>query len=377
MSVRGPGAVGRDKVSDGNTKRTPRLEGPRAGTPKEFQEGLQRRFGKFELVRPLGSGGFGTVYLAHQSDLGRAVALKLMRCDAPDALRRFAREAHAAAKLSHPHIVPVYEIGAHNGRYYVAMEFIEGATLENLRIEPQKGLRIMHDVAAAVEYAHANGILHRDLKPGNLMLGRDGRVRVMDFGLARHLKGGTTLTVSGTVVGTPAYMSPEQAQGRRGDVRSDVYSLGATLYYLRTGHPPFSADTPLELLDRVRNGDVIPPRRYNPRVGRPVEAIVLKCLEKDPQKRYPNAEAFAEDLQRFLQGEPILARPSNMVTKGLRWAGRHRAVSAVSGVVLAGLAVLAVALLLNLARFRTRIRDLEARAKEAENRQDLRGAADL
>jgi len=172
-------------------------------------------------------------------------------------------------------------------------------------------------------------------------------------------------------------MSPEQAQGRRGDVRSDVYSLGATLYYLRTGHPPFSADTPLELLDRVRNGDVIPPRRYNPRVGRPVEAIVLKCLEKDPQKRYPNAEAFAEDLQRFLQGEPILARPSNMVTKGLRWAGRHRAVSAVSGVVLAGLAVLAVALLLNLARFRTRIRDLEARAKEAENRQDLRGAADL
>lgn len=299
-------------------------------------------FGKFILVKKVGEGGFGAVFRAWQCDLGRYVALKFLHSEDEADVQRFVREAQTAARLTHRHIVPIYEVGSYDGRHYLAMELVRGQTLDKLRLEPKRAVEVMRDVAEAVEHAHQHGVIHRDLKPQNLMIGEDGRVWVMDFGLARQLRAGTTLTVAGGIVGTPAYMPPEQAEGKKCDETSDVYSLGATLYTLLTGQPPFEGTTPLEVLKKVTVQEPLPLRRLNPKVHVEVETIVQKAMEKQPWKRYPLAKGFGEDLRRHQEGQPILAKPASAIERGLKWVKRHRATSTVMGVSLASLIILGI-----------------------------------
>ncbi len=362
-----------------------RLEIARADeSVDEPMDDPKKRFGKYVLVRQVGEGGFGAVYKAYEKGLGRTVALKFLHSENPEDVQRFVREAQTAAKLTHPHIVPLHEVGMVDGKHYLAMEFIEGTTLAKLRVEPRKALEIIRDVAGAVQHAHEKGIVHRDLKPQNLMMGRstgsgqtDGHVWVMDFGLARQIRSGTTITTSGLVVGTPAYMPPEQANGERCDARSDIYSLGATLYELVTGHPPFEGPGALAILDKVRLEDPFPPRRFNPKLDPEIETIIAKAMEKTPVRRYDTAQALAEDLRRHLAGEPILAKPSSLATKAMKWIKRHRAASAVGAVVLAGFALFGIVLTVNSIRFHRKIRDLEVRAEVAENDARFAEAADV
>jgi outer membrane protein assembly factor BamB len=298
----------------------------------------RRRLGKFILVDELGRGGFGAVWRAWQADLGRWVALKFLHSDDAEDVRRFLREAQMAAALTHPGIVALHEIGEADGRPYFAMELVKGTTLARLRLTPREAAAVIREAAEAIEYAHSKGVIHRDLKPHNVMRDESGRVRVMDFGLARQVRGGTTLTASGMMVGTPAYMSPEQARGEIHGVdrRTDVYGLGATLYELLTGRPPFEGPTPIDVAMRVVSEDPAPPRALGAAVPPELETICLKAMEKDPAKRYATARALGDDLRRFLAGEPIAAAPPSLWYRLRKKAARHRALSAAIGVVALG-----------------------------------------
>jgi WD40 repeat protein len=315
-------------------------------------------FGDYELIEIIAQGGMGVVYKARQVSLDRVLALKMVRAGrfaTPDDLQRFRLEAAAAAQLDHPHIVPIYEVGEHDGHHYFSMKLVDGGNLAaqvgRYVEDARAAARLVATVARAVHYAHQRGILHRDLKPANILLGgRQGSALedlvpiVTDFGLAKRVEGhgAANLTQSGSIVGTPNYMAPEQAEGRREAVTTfaDVHALGAILYELLTGRPPYRAETMLETLRMVREAEPERPSALNPRIDRDLETIVLKCLEKSPTRRYRSAEALAEDLERWLAQLPIRARPATLSDRAIKWVRRRPAAAAL--VLAAGVAVLAV-----------------------------------
>ena len=301
---------------------------------------------RYEILRPLGQGGMGSVFLARDRKLGRLVALKFLRVPSPDAAERLLQEARAQARLDHNHICKVFEVGEFQSQPYIAMEFIDGQPLHLRRLSLEQKVLLVSQIALAVHSAHTQGVLHRDLKPANVMVceqaldsspSQAGALRpvLMDFGLARDSMGPQRLTQTGVIMGTPHYMAPEQARGmaRQLDRRADVYSLGAMLYELLCGKPPFEAENEVDLLMAVLHQDPIPLRQRDLSIPMDLEIIAHKCLRKEPGQRYDSAQALAEDLARYLRGEPIMARPASTLYKLRRLAARHRAPFAVGMVV--------------------------------------------
>ncbi len=302
------------------------IQDARAHAPRESAEPFAaavRRLERYVLIGELGRGGMGTVYLAFDAKLKRRVALKAMRTVDSEDESRFRREVEIAALLQHPNIASVYDAHEIQGIHVIAMQYVEGKTLEGDRLAAREALDVVAHAARAVQYAHENGIIHRDLKPANLMRANDGRVFVLDFGIARPIEKLSGLTRTGTLVGTPAYMSPEQASAGALDARTDVYSLGATLYALATGRHPFGGENVLEVLKKVEAGDLVPPRKLEPRIHADVETIVLKAMRREAGARYGSARELAEDAERFLAGEPIRAKPMSAPTRVARFLRRR------------------------------------------------------
>jgi predicted Ser/Thr protein kinase len=302
-------------------------------------------FGKYILVRPLGSGGAGVVHLAYQKELRRFVALKLLRGGEDlESAQRFAAEAQLAARLRHPNIVSVYEIGKHHNVPYIALEYIEGRSLDQRGQLPfRKAAQILRDVAAAVHAAHEWGVIHRDLKPQNILLDLKDRPVVTDFGLAREVASPRDVTERGIVVGTPAYMSVEQATGERAlDGRSDVASLGAVFYELLTGRQPYTGKTPVDVALAVINQTPPKPRALVPDVPLPLEAICLKAMAKRREERYLSARALAEDLQRYLEGDSVDASPTGRIRATVRRLSKNKTATVASAVALTAVAAAAL-----------------------------------
>jgi len=309
-------------VTRADGSRTPAGPRPAAGV-----------FGDYELLEEIGRGGMGVVYKARQISLNRVVALKMVlagRLADEDDLQRFRTEAESAGRLQHPNIVAVHEVGSVDGQHFFSMEYIDGTSLaKRLAAGPLSGrtaARYVRQIAHAVHCAHEHGTLHRDLKPGNIMLDRSDEPHVTDFGLAKRLGGDSGQTRTGMVVGTPSYMAPEQAAGKSRELgpACDIYGLGAVLYELLTGRPPFRAETPLHTIMQVIENEPVPPRLLNTNVDADLETICLKCLEKDPARRYATAEDLACDLDRYLNREPISARSSNILARLTRTLERSQ-----------------------------------------------------
>ena len=324
-----------------NSKR----ESPHAGTRVRY-------FGEYELLEEIARGGMGVVWKARQSKLNRIVALKMIlagQLASTEDVQRFYTEAEAAARLDHPGIVPIYEIGLHEGQHYFSMAFIDGQSLKQRLadgpLRPREGAGLIRTIAEAVSYAHECGIVHRDLKPANVLLDLDNQPRVTDFGLAKQLESGIELTVTGQILGTPSYMPPEQAMGRVDQIGplADVYSLGAVLYCVLTGRPPFLSANVADTLRQVIDEEPVAVRSLNSGVPVDLETICMKCLQKSPEMRYSSARDLCNDLQRFLDGDPIQARRVSQIRLAWRWVQRHPEYAGLIGFALAGV---------NLAAFR-------------------------
>lgn len=297
---------------------------------------LPRRFGQYMLLNEIGRGGMGVVYRARQDSLDRTVAVKMIlaaHLASSEHVRRFQTEARAAARLRHPHIVPIHEVGRIDGQDYFAMEYVEGESLaERLAqgpIDVKTALRIVAAIAHATDHLHHEGIVHRDLKPSNILLDVNGQPYLTDFGLAKVFSLDSEATATGVITGTPSYMAPEQASGSRSEIGPavDIYSLGAILYELLTGRPPFREDNPLDTLVDVLSREPTLPRQLNPHVPRELEWICLKCLAKTPSERYRSAAALADDLERFARGEALEVQPPHLGQKLWSWGRRQPALA--------------------------------------------------
>jgi len=332
---------------------------PGAARPLVPEQQLPRQFGEYQLLEEIARGGMGIVYQARQLSLNRLVAVKVLLsgplASATD-LQRFRAEAEAVANLQHPNIVAVHEVGEHAGQPFFSMDYVEGTCLSELvREQPLPAPRAagyVKTIAEAIQYAHDHGVLHRDLKPSNVLIDHAGQPRIIDFGLAKRLHSdpqlsaiNDPLTRTGHVLGSPNFIPPEQAAGKRGAIgrHSDIYSLGALLYHLLTARPPFAAATTHEIVHQVLNTEPVGPRSLNPSVPRDLETICLKCLEKDPRRRYRTAQELADELRRFLRGEPIQARPVGPLGRFWRWCRRNpKLASLTATVVVLGLTLAVV-----------------------------------
>jgi hypothetical protein len=313
-----------------------------------------RYFGDYELLDKIAEGGMGVVWKARQVSLNRLVAVKTIRAGrfaSGDDVGRFHTEAEAAANLQHPNIVAIHEVGEQDGQHYFSMDHVEGKNLAELvrdgPLPAEKAAALLKTIASAIHYAHQRGTLHRDLKPSNVLVDAAEQPRITDFGLAKQAGRDRGLTQTGAVMGTPAYMPPEQAAGRHGEFgpASDVYSLGAILYELLTGRAPFRGATPMETMLAVLEQEPVPPRKLNPQLPPDLETICLKCLEKRPERRYPTARELAEELERFLNHDPIFARPAGVGRKAWVWVKAHPWVLAgAASLVIMGLLFLAYGL---------------------------------
>src|SRR5256714_1543129 len=301
--------------------------------------------GDYELLEEIGRGGQGLVYRARQKSLNRLVALKVIglgRWATKAHIKRFRLEAEAAASLDHPYIVPIHEIGESDGSCYFSMQLVEGRRLdEAIRHEPmstRRAAELIIKLAHTVHYAHKRGILHRDIKPGNILIDANGEPHLTDFGLARLVETESTVTRTSEFLGTPSYMAPEQARGDNNSLTAatDVYGLGAVFYQLLTSCPPFLGGSTYETVRLLLETDARNPRVLNPKVDRDLSTICRKCLEKDPSVRYPSALALAQDLERWLRREPIRARPVGVFTRGSKWV-RRNPTTAISAVTILGL----------------------------------------
>ncbi|MCA9269930.1 MAG: serine/threonine protein kinase, partial [Planctomycetales bacterium] len=345
--------------------------------------GQGAQLGDYEVLGELGRGGMGIVFRARQNSVGRIVALKILRRDklnelAPDQratmIERFRLESQSAAHLDHDHIVPVYEVGEADGVYYYSMRFVDGQSLADLikerPLENRAAAELIEPVARALDIAHRRGVLHRDIKPRNIMVeAKTGRPMLTDFGLAKLTETQRDMTHTGDVMGSPPYMSPEQAtDAARVTAGADIYSLGATLYHLLAGRPPFQAATVAETLRQVWFDEPIAPRQLNPAIDRDLETICLKCLEKEPGRRFATAGEMADELARFLRGEPLKIRPVGQFGRLRRWCRRNPLVAGLGAAVFASL--LAVAIISSVAYFRL----AASAAREREMLQEAGGA---
>jgi tetratricopeptide (TPR) repeat protein len=326
-------------------------ESQQINTDRMAEPGALPTIPGYEIIRLLGRGGMGTVYKARHLQLDRLVALKIVseKCVSSGQLARFRAEAQALARLRHSHIVQIYEVNECDGTPYLCLELLEGGSLDKKLAgtpqPPADAARMVATLARAIEDAHRHGIVHRDLKPSNILLTADGQPKVGDFGMAKRLAVDATQTLSGTIIGTPIYMAPEQASGDPKAIgpRTDVYALGTILFEMLTGRPPFQGPTTLHTLELIRAAEPVSPRRLQPGVPRDLETVCLKCLEKQPARRYATAGEFADELERFLAHKPIRARRAGATERATKWVRRHPAPAALVGVVV--LAILALAAL--------------------------------
>lgn len=331
------------------------------------------RVGDYDILGKIGHGGMGLVLKARQRGLKRVVALKMIKLGQlaeETEVARFLVEARAAAHLKHPNIVAVYDVGEHAGSPFFSMEYVEGQSLHKLiserPLQPQRAAVIIQKLALAVGYAHEAGILHRDLKPQNILLDKYEEPKITDFGLASSAQENSQLTATGTVLGTPSYMPPEQARGRHEEMGnwSDIYSLGATLYEALVGRPPFTAATLGETLQQVMSVDPVSPRTLNPAIPKDIETICLKCLEKSPARRYQTGQELADELQRFLEDRPILASPTSRSEKFVRWCRRNPVIAG----AIAAVSAAAVVAIISLWIGRNQALEGEKRATEGERK---------
>jgi eukaryotic-like serine/threonine-protein kinase len=337
-----------------------------------------RYFGDYELIEEIARGGMGVVYLARQKNLDREVAIKLLLHGALASgqdVDRFRAEAAAAASLKHPNIVSIHEVGECEGQHYFSMDFIAGRDLSAITragpLPARQAAEVVAQVAGAVQHAHDHGVLHRDLKPSNILMDVEVQPHVTDFGLARRLDDAASLTQTGSLLGTPGYMAPEQAAGKTSqiDARSDVYGLGAVLYHVMTSRAPFTGESATDILGQVVGQEPVAPKLLNPSIPRDLETICLKCLNKEPGRRYTDAKAVAEDLGRFLRHEPILARPIGNLGRLARWARRKPVVASLGATVLLLLLAGAIGSIFYVRNIELARRSEAAQRVRAEDRQ--------